>query len=374
MGGDQKKGQSDRRLRLGFLVNPIAGMGGRVGLKGTDGDAWKEALRRGARPVSPDRGAEFIQNLKVLDVEIYTLPGPMGEDVCRQKKFPARVVPVEIHDPTTREDTINGARALLREGIDLLVFVGGDGTARDVVEAVGTQVPILGVPAGVKMFSAVFAENPCEAAGVVEDFIEHPATVEAEVMDIDEEAYRSGSVSPRLYGMALVPSSPQVVLVGKEVFRAESERYQQEEIARFAAEIVDGGTVILGPGSTVGAVAKEMGVEKTPLGVDIVVGGKTVVLDATADDVERYASPDAYIVVSPIGAQGYIFGRGNQQITPEAIKKVGADHVLVVATPTKLRHTEVLRVDTGDPSVDDMFKGYLKVITGYHEYRMVKVI
>ncbi|MCD6461668.1 MAG: NAD(+)/NADH kinase, partial [Thermoplasmata archaeon] len=257
---------------LGFLVNPIAGMGGTVGLKGTDGGLWREAVRRGAVPVAPRRAVEFLRGLKVLDLEVVTLPGRMGEEECAEAKIGCRVVDMPLGEETSGDDTARGAGILADEGVDLLSFVGGDGTARDVVRGVGRRLPVLGVPAGVKMFSGVFSPNPLEAAGAVEEYMETGTSVETEILDIDEDAYRGGEVKARLYDVALTPSSPHVVIVGKSVFRLEDESESLEGMGEFIRDEYGGGKIVLGPGSTVRAVGRALGVEPSPLGFDVYVG------------------------------------------------------------------------------------------------------
>ncbi|MDG6219816.1 MAG: ATP-NAD kinase family protein [Candidatus Thermoplasmatota archaeon] len=360
-------------LTVGFIVNPIAGMGGSVGLKGTDGERYQKALEKGAMPVAPARARDFLQGLKVLDVEIVTVKGPMGSDVCRNAGLECSLVDLQTGEGSTAVDTARGVKALLEHGVDILAFVGGDGTARDVFGVVGASIPLVGVPAGVKMFSGVFSPTPSEACGVIEEYEETRTTTEVEILDVDEKAYAEGELSTSLFGIALAPASPHIVNVGKHVIIGESEEEIKEAIGEYVAEMVEGKTVILGPGSTVEAVARKLGVEGTLLGVDVASGGQIIVRDGGARDIEPFAGPETYVVLSPIGAQGYFLGRGTQQLTPSILHLMNLDHIIIVATPTKLKSTPTLRVDTGDPALDQKLRGYRKVVTNYRESRIVKV-
>ncbi|MCK4718447.1 MAG: ATP-NAD kinase family protein, partial [Thermoplasmata archaeon] len=351
----------------------IAGMGGSVGLKGTDGDRYERSLEKGAVPVAPERARQFLQGLKVLDLQIVTVEGPMGEEVCKAARIDYESLPFDYHERTTCQDTAKAAKTLLSAEVDLFAFVGGDGTARDVYSMVGQTLPLVGVPAGVKMFSAVFSPTPSEACGAVEEYMDMGLTTEVEVLDVDEEAYAHGSLSTRLFGIALVPSSPHLVCVGKHVIFGESEEEMKDAIAEYMVELANGHTVVLGPGSTVDHIAREMGIEGTLLGVDVVRGGEMIVRDGGAKDIEPHVDERTLLVVSPIGAQGYFLGRGTQQFTPTILKKAGLDNLMVVSTSTKLKSTPILRVDTGDPGLDEELRGYKKVVTGYHETKIVKV-
>lgn len=366
--------------RLGLIVNPIAGMGGRVGLKGTDStEILKRAIALGARPVAPGRAVEVFKRLSPLKEKfsLLTAPGEMGEEEALLAGFLPKVVG-EIKSPTTAEDTRRVAKEMVKLGVDLLVFVGGDGTARDILDAVGGEFPVLGVPAGVKMYSAVFSASPQAAAEVIMKFLwEELPLIEAEVMDVDEEAFRRGRLSAKLYGYLMVPHEPMLVQGVKVAsLEVEEERIRQEEIGRYVAELMEAGVVyVIGPGTTARAVVEALGEEKTLLGVDLVVDGKVAARDVSeAAILEMLSGRKGKIIVAPIGGQGFIFGRGNQQIGPEVIRTVGKEDVIVIATPRKLAEIQGLRVDTGDPELDESFRGHLKVITGYRESRVVKVV
>ncbi|RLG84298.1 MAG: ATP-NAD kinase [Thermoprotei archaeon] len=369
-------------LKLGFIVNPIAGMGGKVGLKGTDGEAYLLALKKGAKPVSPKRALEFLNALELTDVRIFSAPGVMGADIVAKSKHHdklAKIVGTIKGDRTTAEDTKRIAKELAKIGVDILVFVGGDGTARDIMDAIDMKLPVLGVPSGVKVYSSVFAVNPIAAARVVEAFARGEAIlVEEEVLDIDEEAFRRDELKIKFYGYLKVPVVSGLIQASKEPSPGIlDEEENKRAIAKTVIEDMEPDTLyILGPGSTVKAIADLLGVEKTLLGVDAVYNGKLVGKDLDEKGILELLNkyPKAKIIVTPIGGQGFIFGRGNQQISPEVIKRVGKQNIIVIATKRKLSKLKVLRVDTGDAKVDEMLKGYIKVVVDYNEYVMMKVI
>ena len=369
-------------LVLGVIVNPAAGMGGRLGLKGTDGAAFLEALARGARPVSPLRAARFLEALHPESVrEILIPPGPMGAGA---PGYPWRLDSrLRVLDcvppgkwPTTREDTLECAR-IMGERVDLLVFVGGDGTARDVLEAVGEDVPVLGVPAGVKVYSAVFAYSPEAAAGIVGQCSSLGCPLEeAEIVDIDEEAFRAGRLDMRVYGYALTPRPQGLVQSAKESILAGPG--ELEGIAEQVAELIEPCTLyILGPGTTVARVARVLGVQKTLLGVDAIHNGRLVGVDLDADRLEELARRHKRValVLSPIGGTGFLLGRGNQQISPAVVKAAGRDGLIVVSTPDKLRRLGYrLLVDTGDREVDEELEGPVRVVVGYNRWAMARIV
>ena len=366
---------------IGLIVNPVAGLGGRVGLKGSDGaQIQQQALARGAVPHSGERTIEALQALLPLhtDLEVLTYPGEMGEDALRRTGFEARLLGAIQPGHTTAEDTHRAAKAMLQSSAALLLFAGGDGTARDIYTAVGTGIPVLGIPAGVKIHSAVYATHPRHAGELAAAYLHGEAELhDAEVMDIDEEAFRAGHVSPRLYGYVRIPYLQRFVQ-GVKAPNPLSEKAALEAIAEDLAERINPGWLyIFGPGSTTHTIAVQMGLEKTLLGVDVVRDGKIIARDANENDLLRLLaeSQSAEIIVTPIGGQGALFGRGNQQISPAVIRIVGKAHIRIVSTPEKIQalHGRPLWVDTGDREVDEMLSGYLPVITGYKESMMYKV-
>ncbi len=342
-------------MKIGFVVNPVAGAGGRIGLKGSDDvDA---VLKKGGRPSSPVIAEKFCRFIG-REMEVITCSSSMGRDYIN-----GRVV-YEVNGKTTAKDTIKACRAFVKHGADLIVFVGGDGTARDVYGAVGKDVPILGVPAGVKMYSSVFAFNAEKAAHVVREFAEGKTELmEREIMDVDEEAFRNDMLKIKLHGFAIVPSLRHFIQNGKKMFAGEE--HAKREVAEFMALVCKRGTCILGPGSTVKAIADEMGVEKTLLGVDVMRDGKIIARDAGEREILDAMNGSARIVVSPMGGNNFIFGRGNQQISARVIKKAGIENVTVVATPAKMMEAPFLYVDVGDEAMNKKLAGWRQVIVGY---------
>lgn len=373
-----------KTMKLGFVVNPIAGMGGKVGLKGTD-DVLKEAKAKGAEPVAPKRAIEFLRKLKEImagkTCEVLACPSIMGEDEAAAASFRVQVLPMKIGVETSAEDTKTAVKLLTEAKVDLIVFVGGDGTARDVFDALrdSGSALVLGVPSGVKMYSGVFAVSPSDAADVVLAFAEGEAEVtEFEVMDADEDAVRNDAFVVRLHGILKGPFLPAHIQGSKQVSpETVDDKDNQTAIARFVVEGMSAdATWILGPGTTVKRIADLLGVEKTVLGVDVYKNGE-VILDVDEKRILREVEDwgNTWIILSPIGHQGILLGRGNQQISPEVIKRVGRDKILVVATKGKLQGIEgsVLRVDTGDAEVDEMLRGYGRVVTDYREWRLVQI-
>jgi predicted polyphosphate/ATP-dependent NAD kinase len=371
-------------MKMGFIVNPIAGMGGKVGLKGTD-SVLKEAIAKGAKPIAPKRAVEFLQKLKEnmmeITIEVLTCPSIMGEKEAKDASFSVHVLPMKIGKETSAEDTKTAVKLLIKAKVNLIVFVGGDGTAKDIFDAMQGygEVPVLGVPSGVKMYSGIFAVNPSDAVNVVLTFAGNQAEIaEFEIMDADEKAIRSDTFTVKLHGFLKGPFVPMRIQGSKQISpETVDEKENQTAIARYIIdEVQPDVTYMLGPGTTVKRIAELLGVEKTVLGVDIYKKGK-VILDVDErrifEEVEDWQN--TWIILSPIGHQGILLGRGNQQISPEIIKRVGKQHIIVAATKSKLQSIEgnVLRVDTGDAEVDNMLKGYIKVVTDYREWRLMQV-
>ncbi len=370
------------RARAGLIINPIAGIGGRVGLKGSDGaKVQKKAIELGAIPQAPRRAMEALERLRSVEgLEILTYPGEMGEEASRACGFEPEVIGAITPDQTTAQDTRDAASEMQRRGVDLLLFAGGDGTARDIYQAVGTDLTVLGIPAGVKIHSAVYATHPRSAGQLAALYLQGKVSGlrEVEVMDIDEEAFRQNRLSVRLYGYLKIPFRTSLVQSQKMPSTGEA-----SALAAIAEDVVtkmeEDVLYIIGPGTTTRAVAEEMGLEKTLLGVDAVLNRKLIARDVGETQLlallDGHGDGKVRIVVTPIGGQGYLFGRGNQQISPRVIERVGREQVMVVSTPEKLYAlgSQPLLVDTGNRAVDEMLSGYLTVVTGYNERAVRKV-
>jgi predicted polyphosphate/ATP-dependent NAD kinase len=308
----------------------------------------------------------------------------MGEDAARACGFEPTVIGSITPGETTPEDTRSAAREMRRLNVDLLLFAGGDGTARDIYNAVGDGVPALGIPAGVKIHSAVFATNPINAGDLAALVLQGRVSSlrEAEVMDIDEDAFRRGVVSAKLYGYLKVPFQRRLVQ-GLKTPSSPGEAASMRAIAYdVVGKMEDDCLYIIGPGTTTRAITSRLGLNKTLIGVDAVLGGERVAADLNESQLLKLVEGRrARIIVTPIGGQGCIFGRGNQQISPQVIRKVMAsgdrpkDCITVVSTPGKIHALggRPLWVDTGDREVDRMLSGYIRVVTGSGEWIVYKV-
>ena len=364
--------------RIGLIVNPFAGIGGAVGLKGSDGsDTVHRAFELGAEQRAPARAIAALQALIHLqhDVELVTFPQEMGEDEARACGFAPNVLGTIKSGATTAQDTRRAAQAMRDVGVDLILFVGGDGTARDIYESIGMDVPALGIPGGVKIHSGVYAISPRHAAELVSAFIyEKTVLRQLEVMDIDETLFRQGRVSARLYGYLKVPYQQQLLQGAKQSSSGQSDAVSG--IAEYVVqEMEDDYHYVLAPGSTVHAIGNRLNLQTSLLGVDIVYQKRLVAVDVTERKLLDILEGKRFkIIVTAIGGQGFIFGRGNQQISPRVIMRAGRLNLMVVATTEKLLALDgPLLADTGDPECDTHLSGYIKVITGYRQASMWKV-
>jgi len=379
-----RKSEDVERRKLGFIVNPIAGIGGKVGFKGSDGvEIIKKAREFGAKPESPKRAVEAFRNIAHVkdEIELITYPYEMGEDEARECGFNPTVIGSIRRGRTTGQDTKNAAEEMLGLKVDLLLFTGGDGTARDVYNVIGDKIPSLGIPAGVKMHSAVYATSPRNAGDLVARYLEEESSRfrfrQAEVMDIDEQAFRENRISAKLYGYLKVPYERRLVQSAK----AGSVLEDEDAIHAIACDIVNNMQndclYIIGSGTTTRAIMEKLGLENTLLGIDAVYNRNLVGLDLNEVRLLKLLEDNnkAKIIVTPIGGQGFIFGRCNQQISAEVVKKVGKENIIVVATYNKIITLggDPFLVDIGDDGVNGMLTGYVKVITGLNESAIYQV-
>ena len=378
-------------VRLGLLVNPDAGLGGRLGLKGSDGQA-ELARSKGAEDRSGPRMRLMLEYFSKLrrsgfeGIEWVSSEGRMGTDWFPQGATIGSVRTTHSSSgSTSADDTATAVGALLEEGIDLLVYAGGDGTTRDIVAALDSAgspgTPVIGVPAGVKMHSGCFAASPKAAAEVLSAWLDGDLLLAStEVLDLDEERYRQGEWVVQLYAEAMTPASPRWMQGSKQRIEASGEEDIAEGLADHIRELVisEDGLVIWGSGGTLRAIAEMNGFQPTNLGIDATLGNEQVGTDLDETGLLEILSSHTgpvTLLLSPMGGQGFLIGRGNLQLSPEVLRAIGIDNILGVVTPAKLLTVRRLRIETGDANLDAEFaaKRYMKVLQGYRTTRVLPV-
>ncbi|HHX51557.1 MAG TPA: ATP-NAD kinase family protein [Clostridia bacterium] len=371
------------KKKLGLIINPIAGIGGRVGLKGSDGiDVLQKAKEMGAVPLASFRTSQALKELLPIhdQIELITYPVEMGETEAKKCGFSPRVIGKIQPNQTKPEDTRRAAQEMLSLGVDLILFSGGDGTARDIHDAVGDGVVTLGIPAGVKIHSAVYGVNPQKSGELARLFLEGKTkdVQEVEVMDIDEEAVRDGRIFARLYGYLTVPYEKRFV----QNLKSGSVMGEKRALHGISCYLVHDVMIpdwlfLIGPGTTTRPIMEELGLPNTLLGIDAVMNRQLLAGDVNETKIlellDRF--PKAKIVVTTIGGQGYVFGRGNQQFSPQVLQRIGKQNIIVVTTREKLNANfgAPFLVDTGDEEIDRLLSGYYEVIVGDGERAMYKV-
>ncbi|UOW66635.1 ATP-NAD kinase family protein [Paraclostridium bifermentans] len=367
-------------INIGLIVNPIAGMGGSVGLKGTDGeDILKEAISLGSKPKSPTKAIKALKELESIKDNIKVITGPkdMGENEAKVLNFNVEVINIENENSTSSKDTIKLAKDMLGKEISILIFVGGDGTARDIYKAVEDKVITIGIPAGVKIHSPVYAINPKSGGKLALQFLNKKiSTIEREVLDLDEEMYRKGKVNTKLYGYLKVPREKSF-MQNKKAPTPLSEESSQKSIGLFIADNMEKDIIyIIGPGTTTRAILDTLNLKSTLLGIDIIKNKKIIKNDANEKDIlECIKDNKAKLIITPTGGQGYLLGRGNQQISDRVIKSIGRENIIVVSTLHKLQNLKFkpLYIDTSNEEVDNMLNGYMRIVVGYKEEIMYSV-
>lgn len=358
---------------LGLVINPIAGIGGMAGLKGSDGAIRQhQAMKEGFGSPSQDRTMTALRELLHLrdSISILTFPGEMGQDVAQKAGFSTIVIGSILHGATDGQDTIKAAKEMLLRGADLILFAGGDGTARDVFTAVADRIPTLGIPSGVKIHSSVYAHTPSKAGQLAAKFLLGTvSTTLGEVMDIDEEVLSKGIVTSKLFGALRIPLDSAVQYTKCGGYSPKSE-LEGMTLAVKEQMLVDT-LCIFGPGSTIAMIQERLGLEATLLGIDAVLNSKVVGTDLNEKLLWELlqVTPQVKLFITVIGGQGYILGRGNQQLSPRIIRKIGRENILLVATKAKLADLRLrpLLSDCGDPQLDQELRGYISVIVGANE-------
>ncbi|MFW2372442.1 MAG: ATP-NAD kinase family protein [Gammaproteobacteria bacterium] len=374
-------------FRLGLIVNPLAGLGGAVGLKGSDGNEISEkALALGARPQAQQRTRSCLELIQQQADQcvIYTAANDMGENLCRDMGFKVEVLAENDIGATTPEDTEKTVEQLLAHGIDLLLFAGGDGTARNVYQALKRLnkedvLPVMGIPAGCKIHSAVYAVTPKHAGELLSLIIKgRPlALQEASVMDIDEEAFRQDVVKAKRYGQLNVPAENQYMQNMKQG-GVHQEDMVLQDIAAFITETMEPDTLyFIGSGTTPRAIMDILGQDATLLGVDVLENHQLLAKDVAEQQILALLEQgkNAKMIITIIGGQGHLLGRGNQQFSPQVIRKIGLENIQIIATPEKLHALDgqPIRVDTGDDELNKQLTGMVQVITGYDETTLYRI-
>jgi len=369
--------KSNRLFKLGLLVNPYAGIGGALALKGSDGVEIREkALALGAEKKALDKTRLALEHILPIkeQLQLYVASGDMGENLAKDMGFNYSVVYQPENTQTESQDSEATAKALLAHQVDLILFAGGDGTARNVCHVVGSSVPVLGVPAGCKIHSAVYAITPAAAGRVLKQVIkgEIVSVSDAEVMDIDEALFRKGKVNARQFGEMQVPTELRYIQAVK-MGGKESDELVLADIAAHIIEIIEDNSehlFVMGSGSTVEFVMQELGIKNTLLGVDVIKNKQLLASDVTASELLMLTTNQSCkLVLTLIGGQGHIIGRGNQQLSADFLKRLDKDNILLVATKTKLSNLSgrPLIVDSGETDVDLQLSGLISIITGYHD-------
>jgi len=390
-------------VRIGIVVNPDAGLGGRLGFKGSDGRA-KEAREAGANDRSGPRMNECLEHLlhilntglnrSNLTIQFVGWEGRMGS-VWLPKSMNDSDFEAVGHTPqsTTAEETTHLVKQLVEANVDAILYAGGDGTTRDIVLALDSlqteeeKTPLVGVPGGVKMHSGCFATTPKAAAEVVLSFgLGDLQCAITEVMDLDEEVYQQGEWRVRMYGEAWTPSSPRYMQGAKEQVERESEEDTLEGLAKHVDMLIEEDEnlmVIWGSGGTLQRMGKHVDKSLTLLGIDISIGStlhndlnEQGLIEHISNHVDNEGNElPRLLLLSPMGGQGFLIGRGNLQLSPAVLRLVGMENILGVATPAKLLGLDSLRIDTGDGSLDEHFKEkrFIKVLQGFRTTRLLRI-
>ncbi len=362
--------------KIGLVINPIAGMGGRVGLKGTDGiEVLKKARELGSIPEAPLKAKKALEKLLPLkdSISVLVSEGQMGEEEVKEVGLNYEVVYKPEPGETSNADTTELCKIFEKENVELILFVGGDGTARDIFNAIETRIPAIGVPAGVKIHSPVYGNTPESAGQLAYEYLDGAQLTlkDEEVVDLDEDAFREDRVEVRVYGYLKVPYN-EIYLQNMKSQSPQSDEHAQESIALDVIDdMQDDLFYIIGSGTTTMYIMKELGLDYTILGVDIIKNKKLVAKDVNEQQILDIIGDEPFkLIVTPMGGQGYIFGRGNQQLSSRVLNKVDKKDVMIVSTAGKLATLQDrdMLIYTLDDKCDEKLSGYYRVVIGYGRY------
>lgn len=353
-------------MRAGFLVNPVAGCGQFLNLKGSD------SLTPSSCPqsISMEKAIEFLIEVNDLEVQYFTASGQMGEDAFINSGMDNFTVIEKYQGECSAVHTREFVSELKKHDVEVLVFFGGDGTARDIHDA-GWELPVIGVPLGTKMYSSVFAISTARAIELFRDFSANRLNEFSmeEVIDLDEEAYSRGIVGVKPHGSLKVPVSESVMSSSKAEYTGNS----TEGIAEYVSEFMENDVnYVVGPGSTCKGILEELGLEGSLLGFDLVRNRKLLGTDLSESEIFNLTTTKTVIIISPIGGQGFLLGRGNKQLSGRVISRVGFQNIMVISSEKKMRSLDCLYVDI-DP-IPEVKPAFVRVLFGYGRYRMMPVV
>ena len=235
-------------------------------------------------------------------------------------------------------------------------------------------IPVLGIPAGVKIHSSVYGVTPKATAEVILALLEGQLVDirEAEVRDLDEEAFRNNQVRAMHYGDMRVPQLGHFVQSVKQG-GVESEELVLADIAAWISELMQEDVLyLIGSGKTTAAIMEELRLENTLLGVDAVLNHELIAQDLTENQIKSLLKqhPKAKAIVSIMGGQGHIFGRGNQQFSGEVLSTLGKENIILVSAKSKITALKgrPLIMDSGDVALDKAWAGTVEIVTGYRDH------
>ena len=388
--------------RIGIIVNPDAGLGGRLALKGSDGMA-EIARAKGAEDRAGPRMCEAFEHLfSIIELSLvpwddvhWLLPkGRMGDSWIPEKmKIHGKWTNIcDTPNLTSAEDTINIVNSMIEQNVEIILYAGGDGTTRDIIGALedidSASTPILGIPAGVKMHSGSFGASPRSAAEAFAAWFSGDLLIaQTEVMDLDETLYRKGEWVVKMYAEAMSPGSPRWMQGSKQRIERVSEIEILESLGDHLRETIEEDSellVIWGSGGTLRTLGESIGFTITVLGIDVTLGNENIGTDLDENQLievinnhKSQFGENAKILtlLSPMGGQGFLIGRGNLQISPTVIRLIGIDNILAIVTPAKLATLNTLRIDTSDMDLDRQFqeKKYMKALQGYRTTRLIRI-
>ena len=388
--------------RIGIIVNPDAGLGGRLALKGSDGMA-EIARAKGAEDRAGPRMYEAFEHLfSIIELSLvpwdnvhWLLPkGRMGDSWIPEKmKINGKWTNIsDTPNATTAEDTINVVNSMIEQNVEIILYAGGDGTTRDIIGALenidSASTPILGIPAGVKMHSGSFAASPRAAAEAFAAWFSGDLLIaQTEVMDLDETLYREGEWVVKMYAEAMSPGSPRWMQGSKQRIERVSEVEILESLGDHLRETIEDDPellVIWGSGGTLRTLGESIGFTITVLGIDVTLGNENIGTDLDENQLintinehkDRFKdNARTLTLLSPMGGQGFLIGRGNLQLSPTVIRSIGIENILAIVTPAKLATLNTLRIDTGDINLDQQFqeKKYMKALQGYRTTRLIRI-